>query len=290
MISYIKTKSVLSRLRDAPDPYFGITWNMNLYRGCQHGCIYCDSRSNVYKVGDLSHIRIKENAIDLLSAGLSRKRIKGTIGTGSMNDPYMPLAVKTGNTRKALKVIAQQKFPVHIITKSSSVCNDADIIKDISTIYAAVSVTITTSDDKLAKRIEPGATISSKRFEAINSLSKNGIYCGIVLTPVLPYITDNSDNIAGIIKRAADNGAQYVLGWMSMTQREGQREYYYSELDKKFPGLKLKYIKKYKDAYNCKPENADELYNIFKETCIKYNMTLKMKHYENKKSEQLTLF
>jgi DNA repair photolyase len=290
MVEYIQAKSILSKLRDAPDPYFGVTWSMNLYRGCQHGCIYCDTRSNVYNVGDISHIRIKKNALQLLKKELAAKRSKGTIGTGSMNDPYMPVVHKTGLTREALKLIRQYRFPLHIITKSNLVCDDADIISEVHKTYAAVSFTITAYNDTLAQKIEPGAPVTSERIKALKTLSNMGLYCGVVLTPVLPFITDSAENITKIIDLVFDAGARYILCWMGMTQREGQREYYYKMLDRHFPGVKSRYIKTYGQSYNCSSINAAELYDVFNKKCSQLGISRKMNFYQYEKDSQLKLF
>jgi len=290
MPEYIESKSILSRLKDAPDPYFGITYSMNLYRGCQHQCIYCDSRSKVYGVGDLANIRIKKNALGLLVKALTRNLIKATIGTGSMNDPYMPIEKSEELTRKALEKIAIRHFPVHIITKSDLVIRDIDIIKDIGKLYAAVSVTITTADDELSKKIEPGATVSSKRFKALEQLAKLKIYSGIVLTPVLPYLTDNEENIRGIVQRAKDAGVSYIICWMGITQREGQREYFHSKLDEHFPGIRQKYEQQFGNNYECAANDSERLYNKYLELMLKLNIPTQMEHFTDRKPVQLDLF
>ena len=195
MTEYIKSKTILSRLSGAPDPYFGITYNMNLYRGCQHQCIYCDSRSKVYRLGDLSHIRIKQNALFLLEKELRSKRKKGTVGTGSMNDPYMPVEAKEQLTRRAMELLAHYHFPVHALTKSDLVLRDMDIWQELAKVYAAVSFTITTPSDELSRKIEPGAPLSSLRFKAMESLARDKIYCGVILSPVLPFLTDKEESI-----------------------------------------------------------------------------------------------
>ena len=196
----ILSKSILSSQKE--DPWFGTKYSMNIYRGCQHACIYCDSRSACYKLGELSHIRVKENALQLLHKELHAKRVKGTIGTGSMNDPYMPAEREERIIREALKIIAHHKFPVHIITKSDLVLRDMDIIKEISRIYAAVSITITTANDALAKIIEPVSPPSSYRFNAISVLSANEIYTGITLMPRLPFINDSVKEIKLLLEQA----------------------------------------------------------------------------------------
>lgn len=185
---FIEAKTILSKLKQT-DSWFGITYNMNLYRGCQHGCIYSDTRSECYGIGNISTISIKRNALELLSHELSSKRKnKGTIGTGSMNDPYMPIENRLRLTRQALQLIEKEKFPIHIITKSNLVTRDIDLLQEISKTYAAVSFTITTTDDWLAGKIEPNAPTSSSRFEALKQIADKGIYTGITLIPILPFI------------------------------------------------------------------------------------------------------
>jgi DNA repair photolyase len=290
MPEYIEAKSILSKLKGAPDLYFGITYSMNLYRGCQHQCIYCDSRSKVYNIGDLAQIRVKKNAIDLLGKALNRRLAKATIGTGSMNDPYMPVERTEKLTRQALELIAKRNFPVHIVTKSDMVFRDMDIIKDIGKLYAAVSLTITSSDDELSKKTEPGAPPTSARFHAIEQLAKNGIYCGILLMPVLPFITDSEKNIHEIAVRAKDAGAAYILCMMGMTQREGQREYFHQRLDESFPGIKEKYEQQFGNRYECFAANSDSLYQYYYNLMNQLNLPTKMIHFRQEIPEQLSLF
>ena len=237
MINYIEAKSILSKLR-SKDPFFGITYNMNLYRGCQHGCIYCDTRSECYQIHDISVISVKKNALELLPGELNSKRKnKATVGTGSMNDPYMPIEKELEMIRKALQLIATYKFPVHIITKSDLVERDMDILQDISKTYAAVSFTITTASDTLSRQLEPFAPVTSKRFKAMEQLAAKGIYTGITLMPVLPFINDTTDNIESIIKGAKDSGASYIIPMFGVTLRKGSRDYFYKALDTTFPDI-----------------------------------------------------
>ncbi|MCB8965109.1 MAG: radical SAM protein [Bacteroidales bacterium] len=279
MPRYIDAKTILSTVKAKPDTYFGLSYNMNLYRGCQHGCIYCDSRSECYKLGDLSDIRIKKDAIQILERELRSKRIKGTVGFGSMNDCYMPVEREHQLTRKALQLMVRYKFPVHIITKSDLVTRDADLLKEISKVYAAVSVTITTTDDELSKIIEPNAPVSSKRFEALKQLSAKGIYCGITFMPVLPHITDTKANITEMVNRAADCGVKYILPAFGLTIRDGQREYLYQQFDKHFPSLREKYISEFGNNYNCPTPKANELYGVFYNLCKEKGISTQMNFY-----------
>lgn len=290
MIKNIRAKTILSKTKNAPEPYFGLTYNMNLYRGCQHACIYCDSRSNVYGIQNFKDILIKENAIELLTKELKSKRHKGTISFGSMNDPYMPIADEREITREALKVINRFRYPVHIITKSNLVLRDIDLLKETAKTYAAVSFSITSADDALSKKLEPGAPISSARFKAMHELSKNGIYTGMILTPVLPFITDSEENISSLVGLAKKHEAQYMLSWMGMTQRDGQREYYYHELDRLFPGIKVKYVNTFGDDYFCPANNIKQLDKHFYHLCKMHEIPTSMKMFEAKEPKQLDLF
>ena len=221
---YIETKTILSKLRTA-DRWFGIAYNMNLYRGCQHGCIYCDTRSDCYGIGDIAQIAVKRNALELLPAELrARRKKRATIGTGSMNDPYMPVERELRLTRRALGMIADERFPVHVITKSSLAERDADILQEISATYAAVSFTVTCADDALSVRTEPGAPASSERFRAMAALAAKGIYTGVTMMPLLPLINDTRENVEAIVRRAKDAGASYILPMFGVTLRSGSRE------------------------------------------------------------------
>lgn len=288
----IPAKTILSTVKNPPDPYFGGYYNFNLYRGCQHGCIYCDTRSDCYRNGELSDIRIKENALRILEKELKSKKRKGTITTGSMNDPYMPIEKEMRLTQGALKLIAKHKFGTHILTKSDLVVRDIDLLKEISKVYCAVSFTITTIDDELSKKIEPSAPISSKRFEAIKKLSDEGIYVGITLMPTLPYLTDSPDNIIAIVKKAKKCGAKYILFWSGMTLRDSCRDYYYKKLDELFPGLKEKYRKRYENQYSCNVPNAKELNEVFYRECKQKGIATKINFYiePEEKEKQMSLF
>lgn len=289
-VEYVTVKTILSKLRQ-PDPYFGITYNMNLYRGCQHGCIYCDTRSECYRVGDISKISIKQNSLELLNNELRLKRArKATIGTGSMNDPYMPIEGDLEITRNALKIILKEKFPVHVITKSDLITRDIDVLHDISDIYAAVSFTITTSDGNLSKKIEPWAPETSQRFKAMEQLAKNGIYTGITLMPLLPFINDTEENIKNILKRAKDAGASYVIPMFGVTLRKGSREYLYDSFDSIFPGMSDKYRAKFGDNYICNSERINALNKLFYEQIYKLDIKPRMRFFRVSEPEQLSLF
>jgi DNA repair photolyase len=263
---------------------------MNLYRGCQHQCIYCDSRSECYQIEDFNDdVLVKVNAIELLRKELASKRVKGTIGTGSMNDPYMPLERELNLTGQALTVIAQSGFPVHIITKSDLVLRDLDTLCKINRRYAAVSFTITTADDELAKKLETRAPLVSDRFRAMRVLADHGIHTGVVMMPILPFIEDNEENVTAIVQEASDHGAAYIIPSFGMTLRDRQRAYYYDKLDKLFPGLRQKYENRFGDQYYCRANNADRLAEMFNTLCSQHGIATRMTPYQPEVAKQLSL-
>ncbi len=277
MIKEIQARTLIGRVK-GPDDWFGLYYNMNLYRGCQHQCIYCDSRSECYQIEDFNHdVLIKANAIELLSRELRGKRVVGTIGTGSMNDPYMPLEADVRLTRRALEVIAEFGFPVHVITKSDLVLRDIDLLEKIShTTYAAVTFTITTADDALSKRLEPGAPVSSRRLAALQVLRQRGILAGITLMPVLPFIEDTEENIRAIVGLGQAAGSTYILPAFGMTLRDRQRAYYYGKLDQLFPGLRVRYEKAFGERYSAPARNARQLEQVFSALCKQSGISTKM--------------
>jgi DNA repair photolyase len=285
----IEAKTILSKLNDS-DWLFGISYSMNLYRGCQHGCIYCDSRSTCYHVENFDELEVKQNAIQLLEKELRKKRVKATIGTGSMNDPYMPIERKLGLTRRALEVLVKYRWPFHIITKGVLVERDIDLLKKASEVYAAVSFTVTTANDDLSRLIEPGAPVSSGRLACMKKLADAGIYTGVTLMPVLPYINDSLVEITELIHQCKENGAQYVLVWLGMTLREGQREYFYAGLDKHFPGLANTYRQKFGKDYSCAIPEADQKMAEITKLCQKLDLPMKMNFYNPPRVVQLDLF
>ncbi|HPA93939.1 MAG TPA: radical SAM protein [Petrotogaceae bacterium] len=288
MIKHITAKTFISTV-NGKDEWFGLRYNFNIYRGCIHQCIYCDSRSECYQIENFEDLLVKTNAPDLARKELSHKRVKGLIGTGSMSDPYNPAEKEFLIMREVLKVIQAFRFPIHILTKSDLVLRDQDIIKEISRVKAYVSFTVTAYDDELSKKIEPFAPVSSRRIAAMKQLAENGINTGILLMPTLPYITDSEDNIKNIMQLAVDNGASYVIASFGVTMRDRQREYYYKKLEKTFPGLKEKYVNKYGNKYSCRSENYTRLNQIYNEYSLRYNLKKRVESY-NEVVENLRLF
>jgi DNA repair photolyase len=276
LIIEIQAKTLLGRVKQ-PDDYFGLRYNINLYRGCQHQCIYCDSRSECYQIENFNRdVLVKVNAAALLRKELAHKRIQGTIGTGSMNDPYMPLEAERRLTRQALEVIAAARFPVHVITKSDLVLRDLDVLKEIGRVYAAVSFTVTAADDALSRKLEPGAPPTSRRLAAIQTLSENGILTGVTMMPLLPFIEDSEENLTRIVELAHANGAKYILPAFGVTLRDRQRAYYYEKLDRHFPGVREKYEKAFGERYFAAAREPGKLERRFHELCQKYGLGVRM--------------
>ena len=221
-IEYINAKSILVR-NNCPENWFGVHFNMNVYRGCQHDCIYCDSRSDCYQISNFSDLIIKSNAADLLDKELFRKRRKVTIGTGSMSDPYIPAEKHVRLTEKVLKIIIKHRYPFHIITKSDLILRDIDLLKEINKIFLSVCFSITTCNDALAAKIEQKAPSPTRRLQAIQKLSENGIYTGVLFQPVLPYLLDFEENIKETVYNVSHSGGRYIIPWFGVTMRKGQK-------------------------------------------------------------------
>lgn len=293
-MEFIPTKTILQKASHSEE-WFGIDYNMNLYKGCCHKCIYCDSRSNCYQVQDFDRVRAKENEIEILNKELKNKRKKGVIGIGAMSDTYNPFEKEYEITKKALKLIAHYGFGVSIETKSSLITRDIDILKEINSKSDSIlKFTITTANDELSRIIEPGVCVSSERFKAMKQLSEAGLFVGTLLTPIIPFITDSEENIRNVIKLSAENGAKFVFSMGGVTLRENQRDYFFEQLDKSFPGLKEKYIRTYGNKYFCYPLNK-KINTIFRDECKKYGLLYKMcdiirAYKKNEEQEQLSFF
>ena len=274
---------------------------MNLFRGCTHGCIYCDSRSACYRMShNFEDVEIKENAISLLEEALKRKRKKCMIGLGSMSDPYIPQELKLNYTMKALELISEYNFGATLITKSANVLRDADLFCDInSKAKCVIQMTLTTYDEKICKMIEPNVSTTKERFDALKILRDKKIPTVVWLTPILPFINDTEENIMGILNYCKEaNVVGIICFGIGLTLRDGNREYFYEQLDKKFPHLKERYIKEYGNSYVIESKNNNKLMKLFHEFCahnkIKHNNAAifnYLKLYEQKESsKQLSLF
>lgn len=261
---YVKVKGILSA-----------EGGINLYRGCLHGCIYCDSRSKCYHMEhDFTDIEVKENAIELLEQALRRKRKKCMIGTGAMTDPYLPLEMEIGNVRKALELVEQYGFGVTVHTKSNRVLRDIDLLQKINQkTKAVVQMTLTTYNEELCKKIEPNVSTTSERFAALKEFRAAGIPTVVWLSPILPFLNDTEENISGILEMCKEAGVYGVICFgMGLTLREGNREYFYAQLDRLFPGIKEKYIRMYGNQYIIDSPKNKELMHLFYELCGQYKI------------------
>jgi len=276
MIHAIQAKSIMQKKNNG-DKWFGTDYNMNLYKGCCHGCIYCDSRSDCYHIDNFDLVRMKENSINILERELKSKRNTGVVGIGAMSDTYNPFEEQCEITRKSLNLLAQYGFGCSIDTKSSLVKRDVDLLKKISEHNSCiVKLTITTANDELCKIIEPNVCVSSERFEAIRELASKGIFTGVLLMPILPYINDTEENIKTIINKAAEVGARFVYAMFGVTLRENQRDYFYQKLEEHFPGMKKKYIDRYGSGYTCISDNAKDLYEMYVRECKRLGLLYRM--------------
>lgn len=285
---YKKVKGILS-------PQNG----MNLYRGCTHGCIYCDSRSKCYQINHaFEDIEIKENAIELLEQKLASKRNKCMIRTGAMTDPYIHLESNLKMTRKALETIYKHGFGVSVQTKSTRILEDLDLLKKINNrAKAIVEMTLTTSDEDLCKILEPNVSTTKERVAALKIFNVENIETVVWISPILPFINDTLDNIKDLMNSIIEANVKAIIFFgIGMTLREGNREYYYQKLDAHFPGLKEKYIKTFGNSYECQSPKAKELSNYIIETCKKndilYNPNEVFQYIATfpKKHKQISLF
>lgn len=256
---FVKAKGILSSNN-----------GMNLYWGCLHGCIYCDSRSKCYHMEHaFEDIEVKENAIELLEHALKHKRKKCMIGTGSMTDPYIPLEMEIGNVRKALQLIYQYGFGFTVITKSNCIMRDLDLLQKINEkTKCVVQMTLTTCDEDLCRKIEPNVCTTKERFQVLKTLRDAGIPTVVWLTPILPFINDTKENISGILDLCIEAKVYGIICFgMGLTLREGNREYFYEQLDRLFPGLREKYIRMYGNQYIVGSPENDRLMKLFTQKC-----------------------
>lgn len=273
---------------------------MNIYRGCTHGCIYCDSRSKCYGMNhDFEDIEVKINAPELLERALRKKREKCMIGTGAMCDPYIHLEEKLQLTRKCLEIIDRYGFGLAIQTKSARILRDLDLIKSINAqSKCVVQMTMTTYSENLCKIIEPNVSTTAERFEVLKIMRDNGIPTVVWLSPVLPFINDNEANIRGVLDYCIQSGVKGIICFgMGMTLREGNREYYYRILDRAFPGLKAKYISKYKNYYAISSPNNGKLMKLFSDVCRSHRIMYHtdeifeyLHEFPHEEYEQISLF
>lgn len=243
---------------------------MNLYRGCQHGCIYCDARSQCYQMNHVfEDIEVKENSIELLESALRSKRKPCMIGTGAMSDPYIPLESQLQMTRKSLELIDKYGFGVAIQTKSARILRDMDLLQSInSRAKAVVQITLTTYDEELCRKLEPNVSTTRERVEALKKFRDAGIPTIVWLCPILPFLNDTPENIRGILDYCIETEVKGIINFgMGLTLRDGNREYFYAQLDCHFPGFKEQYIRTYGNAYDIPSLRSGELLKLFHDTC-----------------------
>lgn len=296
-IEYLEAKSILTSINEEKGKYwFNANYNLNIYRGCHHGCIYCDSRSKVYGVTDFDKVKPKKDALLILERELKSKRKKGIIAMGAMSDPYNKLEEHLELTREALKLFDRYGFGVILATKSDLVVRDIDVLQSISRHSPVlIKMTITCVDDKLAKLIEPNVCSSSQRFAALKKLHDANINAGILLMPVLPFITDTKENISGIMEKAHEARVCFVYPGLGVTQRTGQREYYLTKLEEFSVQLRISHERRFGNIYNCPARNKKELAQLIQSLGKKYQIKTRMKdiidyYQKGYRSEQITLF
>lgn len=272
---------------------------MNIYRGCQHGCIYCDARSKCYQMNHrFEDIEVKENAPELLENALKRKRRKCMIGTGAMSDPYIPLEKELKLTRRCLEIINRYGFGVTVQTKSASVMRDIDLFTKINDKSKAVlQMTLTTANESLCRIIEPNVSVTKERFETLKAFHENGIPSVVWFSPFLPFINDTKENIDGLLKYCIDAKVRGIICFgIGLTLRDGDREYFYSRLDKHFPNMKERYIYTYGNSYQLTSSNNNVLMNRISEVCRNHGIMFGVEnvfsylHKFESKAEQLSLF
>ena len=248
---------------------------MNLYRGCTHGCIYCDSRSECYRFDHaFEDVAVKTNAPLLLEQALRSKRRKCMIGTGSMCDPYLPAERELRLTRRCMELIAKYDFGISVLTKSDLILRDLDLLEQINGQQkAVVHMTLTTYDDTLCRVLEPNVCPTSRRTAVLHTMREHGIPTVVWLSPLLPYINDTEENLRGILQECVAAGVRGIVCFgIGMTLRAGSREYFYAALDRHFPGLRQRYEREFGDAYEIVSPNHARLMRLFHETCEQHGI------------------
>ena len=248
---------------------------MNLYRGCTHGCIYCDARSTCYQMQHaFEDVEVKKNGPELLEQALRRKRKRCMIGTGAMSDPYQPLEKELRLTRRCLELIDEYGFGLAIQTKSDLILRDLDLLKSISRkTKFVVQITLTTSDEDLCRILEPGVCTTKRRIEVLRILKEEGISTLVWMTPILPFLNDTKENIEGILDACAKEKVYGIMNFgIGLTLRDGDRQYFYRKLDHHFPGLKQRYVETYGNAYELPVPEEKKLMAFLIDFCRKNKM------------------
>ena len=278
-MDYIPAKHIL--LRSKSTAWFGTDHTVNLYRGCCHGCLYCDSRSDCYRNPNFDRVTAKADALRILRDELARKVRPAFIGMGAMSDPYNPFEEELLLTRHALELIDAYDCGVSVDTKSDLIVRDIDLYQSIQAHSPVIcKLTITTVDEDLAAKVEPRAPSPARRLAAIRSLAQAGVFCGVLLMPVLPFLEDRPEQVLSVVDRSADAGAKFIYSGFGVTMRQGQREYFLRELDRAFPGehLSRRYLARYGDRYRCPSPRARELWEVFAARCRERGLLYQMPH------------
>ena len=275
-ITYVEAKNIVTAARGG-DNWFGMDYNMNIYRGCSHGCVYCDSRSECYGDDDFETVKVKRNAIGKILDDLRRKRRTGVVATGAMSDPYNPLERDLRLTRQAMELLATYGFGAAIATKSPLITRDIDVLTGIAKHSPVIcKLTVTCADDELSRVLEPRAAPSSERFAALRRLSDSGLFAGVLLMPVLPYISDSDENVLGVVRSAAEAGARFIYPWFGVTTRDRQRAYLYDRFDESFPGVRELYLARFGNNYSCASPRSKRLRELFTRECKKLGILYAM--------------
>ena len=292
----VEVKGILS----ASGGLNGAGHGMNLYRGCSHGCIYCDSRSKCYGMThDFEDIEVKINAPELLERALRKKKSRCMIGTGAMCDPYLHIEEQLRLTRRCLEIIDRYGFGLTVLTKSARILRDLDLLRHIhAQSKCVVQMTLTTYDESLCRIVEPNVSTTAERVEVLKIMRDNGIPTVVWICPILPFLNDTEENLRGILDYCVEAEVKGIVCFgMGMTLREGDREYYYAALDRHFPGLRQRYISRYGNAYHLPSPNSSRLMRIFGDTCRAHGILYRpdevfayLNAFPDDGFEQITLF
>ena len=269
---------MLTRVNSGMDDFFLADWNMNLYHGCSHGCIYCDSRSVCYRLENFDTVQPKPDALAILEAELRGKRRSGVVSMGAMSDPYNPLERELKLTRGALELLLRHGFGAAYTTKSALCARDAELLREISRFAPVCArLTVTCADDALCRRIEPNVSVTTERLAALRSLADAGVYAGVWINPVLPFLTDSEDNLVALLRMAAEAGAQFAVCFFGMTLRTGNREYYFRALERDFPGVRQKYLTAFGNDYECPSPDAARLWAVYRAECDRLGLAYRFR-------------
>jgi len=306
-IQTVSAKTIIQKEKlPSYQTWWGTSYNMNLYKGCSHGCIYCDSRSLCYQNSEFDVVKPKDDCLRIIDKELKLKYTRrGVIGTGAMSDPYNHLEAELKLTRGALEIINKYQFGISITTKSDLVTRDIDVLSEIKrTAPVIVKFSLTSSDDVLSRALEPNVTISSERLKAIETLSKAGIYSGVLLWPTMPFLTDSQEQVIDLLNKAKDSGAKFVTAYFGLTLRIGSRDYFFENLDKLIESKKIpsdtkeRYIKRFGTRYICDIPKKQTVIKVFKEHCHKRGLLYQFadvtadyqKGYDFNSNSQISIF